>query len=117
MTRWKVRRERGMFWDEDDELCTGPRWHVTSPMGVSWGNFATHDEAMSRVDRESRTITVTLPRDPHLKRYRLDVRRHPYGEVIELRRRKTDNIRTAIPRDSWEPLALALLAHARKEKA
>lgn len=35
MTRWKVRKERGMFWDEHAGLRYGPRWHVISPTGAS----------------------------------------------------------------------------------
>lgn len=64
MTRWTVRKELTMFWDEDDEWRYDHLWHVTSPTGVSWGNYATHAEALAAADRMAHTVTVQLPRQP-----------------------------------------------------
>lgn len=62
MTRWTVRKERTMFWDEDDEWRYDHRWHVTSPTGVSWGNYETHAEALAYADQQARTREYVLPR-------------------------------------------------------
>lgn len=66
MNQWKVRRENTMFFHHnEDDFCYGPRWCITSPAGVSWGNKATFAEAIAYADQQARTRRIVLPRlDP-----------------------------------------------------
>ncbi|WP_295807336.1 hypothetical protein [uncultured Corynebacterium sp.] len=65
MSKWKVRRENTIFFHPDeDDVCYGPRWCITSPTGVSWGNKATFAEAIAYADKRARTREYVLPRRP-----------------------------------------------------
>ena len=119
-----------MFWDEDDEWRYDHRWHVTSPTGVSWGNYATHAEAMARADKQARTREVVLPR-PQLNedgRVEFDFTEWSgldytpgWLDGATYDRRTGPNMPAFasvwIPREHWKPLALALLALAEQEEA
>ncbi|WP_426716511.1 hypothetical protein ACEN19_11200 [Corynebacterium auriscanis] len=117
MNRWKLRKELDMFFDENHEVCYGPRWLVTSPTGVSWGNYATHAEAMSRADKQARTVEVTLPRPVEhlLLSNKTALYLHSDGGAAIVRRR-THPSHTGIPKSDLKPLALALLAHHHKQE-
>lgn len=53
MSKWKIRLENTMFMHPDeDDSCYGPRWCITSPTGVNWGNKATFAEAIAYADEE-----------------------------------------------------------------
>lgn len=119
MTRWTVRKAEDIHWDEHYNLCSGPRWCVTSPTGVSWGNYATHAEALERADREARTLLVTLPRqllplelpgpagdEP------LTVASDEDGGVSFVEQMTGDMVRLC--KHELLPVALALLAHAEQ---
>lgn len=119
MTRWTVRKERTMFWDEDDEWRYDHRWHVTSPTGVSWGKYATHAEALDRADKQARTVTVELPRLTALPTGRHVVQKS--GLIIEWQDNpdfpKLPPQYLTVKPEERRPLALALLALAEKENA
>lgn len=56
MSKWKIRLENTMFMHPDeDDFCYGPRWCITSPTGVNWGNKATFAEAIAYADQQART--------------------------------------------------------------
>ncbi|WP_426707553.1 hypothetical protein ACEN2D_02270 [Corynebacterium auriscanis] len=119
MNRWKVRKGLDMFFDENHEVCYGPRWRVTSPTGVSWGNYATHAEAMSRADKQARTVEVTLPRDcrtiplPPAFRHERPIELAWYEDFLIVNFTALGTCETIfIHRDEIKPLALALLAAA-----
>lgn len=62
MSKWKIRLENTMFMHPDeDDSCYGPRWCITSPTGVNWGNKATFAEAIAYADERARTRTYVLP--------------------------------------------------------
>ncbi|MFS0269943.1 hypothetical protein ACL1CO_07390 [Corynebacterium striatum] len=62
MSKWKIRLENTMFMHPDeDDFCYGPRWCITSPTGVNWGNKATFAEAIAYADEKARTRTYVLP--------------------------------------------------------
>ena len=127
MTRWTVRKERTMFWDEDDEWRYDHRWHVTSPTGVSWGNYETHAEAFTFADKQARTRQVVLPRGP----YEIRSKQNIYEETIKVEsithflghetvavKYTTHGVPDSLflASDELRPLALALLALAETEE-
>lgn len=79
--------------------------------------FHTHAEAMTYADKRARTIEVTLPR---LAALPTDRHIMPKGYVMQHRGHTTRNVKTPtfieVSPDEREPLALALLAHARSKK-
>lgn len=114
MSLWKVRQAEDLYWDEGDNLCRGPRWCVTSPTGVSWGNYATHAEALAYADKKARTIEVTLP---------LGAKSVTLGPNAWAELRPDGGATMNAPAGSigirkihMETVALALLAHARRNQ-
>jgi len=113
MSKWKIRLENTMFFHPDeDDVCYGPRWCITSPTGVSWGNKATFAEALAYADKRARTREYVLPRV-----------NNPAGEFEIIQSSSTVEIYSpagdATAYTTYEqakPLALALLAHAERKK-
>ena len=116
-----------MFWDEDDEWRYDHRWHVTSPTGVSWGNYETHAEALAYADQQARTRQVVLPRGP----YEIRSKQNIYEELIKVEsithflghetvavKYTTHGVPDSLflASDELRPLALALLALAETEE-
>lgn len=114
---------------------TGHEWLVIHPGDVSrrsdgrlecWGIHSSHDtwaEAMQEADRMARTVTVTLSRvqDKHEIKVSDDV----VVPIIVWKNHKGDYVvqesvgmfgSVELSPDEIEPVALALLAHARKEQ-
>lgn len=135
MSKWKVRFENTMFFHPDeDDFCYGPRWCITSPTGVSWGNKATFAEAIAYADQQARTREVVLPRlDPTRPVHKAPVKTKGVDNVWvkpnyegvhiqhhfppRLQGRKIVNTKGMhVPKHHLRPLALALLAHAERMK-
>lgn len=92
-----------------------PGWEIFGEVDgrVFWETRITWREAMQLANELPRTITVTLPRDIDTAgRYTL--RNHQTG--VQLRHKKWPKKRGefCITHSELEPLAMALLAHARK---
>lgn len=121
MSKWKVRLENTIFFHPDeDDVRYGPRWCITSPTGVSWGNKATFAEAIAYTDQQARTREYVLPRQPlplslpgledgdALVSVTYDeggcvyLKDHDCGPMVMLYKHEL------------RPLALALLAHAER---
>ena len=65
MSKWTVCRKNTMFIHPDeDDFCYGPRWCITTPAGVDWGNKGTFAEAIAFTDQQARTRRYVLPRQP-----------------------------------------------------
>lgn len=124
MNKWKVRLENTIFFHPDeDDVRYGPRWCITSPTGVSWGNKATFAEAIAYADEQARTREYVLPRQPlplslpgledgdALVSVTYDeggcvyLKDHDCGPTVMLYKHEL------------RPLALALLAHAERTGA
>lgn len=124
MSKWKVRLENTIFFHPDeDDVRYGPRWCITSPTGVSWGNKATFAEAIAYTDQQARTREYVLPRQPlplslpgledgdALVSVTYDeggcvyLKDHDCGPTVMLYKHEL------------RPLALALLAHAERTGA
>lgn len=133
MSKWKVRRENTIFFHPDeDDVCYGPRWCITSPVGVDWGNKGTFAEAIAYTDERARSRTVILPRlDPKKPIHKaptdtqavdsLWVKPSQDGVNIQhhfpprLQGKKIINTKGMhVPKHHLRPLALALLAHAER---
>lgn len=134
MNKWKVRLENTMFFPpNEDDFCYGPRWCITSPTGVSWGNKATFSEAIAYADERARTRTVVLSRlDPSKPVHKAPVLNtrgadnlwvKPSGEGVEIQHHfpprpqggKIVNTKgMSIPKHHLRPFALALLAHVER---
>lgn len=85
-----------------------------------WDAHSLHDtwaEAMQEADRMARTVTVTLPANPDrvLPATNIMVSSDPEGVWIERTYRVAWDWDVTIPDAYRETVALALLAHARKE--
>ena len=121
MSKWKVRRENTIFFHPgEDDVCYGPRWCITSPTGVGWGNKATFAEAIAYADKRARTREYVLPSQPlplslpgiadddaliyvtNGKNGCVYLKDEDHSETLTLYAREL------------RPLALALLAHAER---
>ena len=91
-------------------------WRVWDGDGYHRGSYSTWGAAMRFAHRDARTITVTLPANPHM---------HASFLGTEMCSDAPDRIKFAGPDGDWsnmigleadhiEPFALALLAHARR---
>lgn len=127
MSKWKVRLENTIFFHPDeDDVRYGPRWCITSPTGVSWGNKATFAEAIAYADQQARTREVVLPRvgdTTRLVAHNGTPDRHPTGYHIVTKGPECYyTVRILGPWGNMgiyeaqdiRPLALALLAHAER---
>lgn len=115
MSKWKVRRENTMFFHPDeDDVCYGPRWCITSPTGVSWGNKATFAEALAYADKRARTREYVLPRDINRPSKHLKIDSWITGATAVTT--VDDGMPLLLTREELRPLALALLAHAERMK-
>ena len=111
----------------------GHGWLVVRPCDVfrridglleCWATHSRHDtwaEAMQEADRMARTVTVTLPRlapEEWTKAGNFYVIPElPWmGDALEVDELDDDGAYFIIGMEDCEPLALALLAHARKEQ-
>lgn len=118
--RWRVEREadwmNGTYW-----IAWRPSegWKGLAP------KFRTHEEALAYADEQARTITITLPRFDGFRHYMegdwedVEITYHPDVESALIR---TDDGESegeviAISRDHFDPVALLLLALARKGDA
>lgn len=117
MSRWRV--ERGFWWvamqvDEQGREIPGTA-----------KRFTTHAQALAYADQMSRTITATLPRvgETVIIPSQHDAKDEP-PLLVRFTNRMTwiyqhsddYNDFIVLDADHLEPLALALLAHARKER-
>ena len=108
MNGWLVVHPGDVFRMDDGRLeC----WDVHS-------RHHTWEEAMQEADRQARTVTVTLPADPGkvLPVTGVMMSRDPEGVWIEHTYRVAWDWDITIPDAYRETVALALLAHARKEQ-
>lgn len=118
MNRWRV--ERGFWWvamllDKQGREITGTA-----------KRFTTHPEAIAYADRMARTIQVTLPRvrgRTKLTSHNGTPDGHPAGYTLIPRDKEYYSAMTIVgpwgtagifDAQDLEPLALALLAHARR---
>lgn len=121
MSKWKIRLQNTMFIHPDeDDFCYGPRWCITSPTGVGWGNKATFSEAIACADEQARTRKYVLPRRP----LPLSLPGIEYGDAliyvtngkngcVYLKDEDHSETLTLYARE-LRPLALALLAHTER---
>lgn len=122
MSKWKVRRENTIFFHPDeDDVCYGPRWCITSPTGVSWGNKDTFAEAIAYADKRARTRTYVLPRSnstPKRAGYQWHIKEVESGALLTRAKRTNDGYRMTqklhIGRKDLVEVAMLLLAHAER---
>lgn len=120
MSRWKV---------ESVDYATARLWFVFEMKPWGWaqrGEFESFKKAIAEVDRMARTIEVTLPRvsgHTRLTAHNGEPGGHPTGYIIIPKEQGRYSALTVFgpwgeagiyDRQDIEPLALALLAHARK---
>lgn len=128
---WRVERDRNAY---SGELMPG--WVVRSledgsfPSYKVWwthGHFDTWQQAMAKADKESRTVTVTLPRvgEEVTIPSQYDAKDEPPLQVRFTNRMtwiyqhgyKTESSFIVLDVDQLEALALALLTHGKPRRA
>lgn len=110
MSRWKV---------ESVAYGTFRLWLASEQQPWGWaqrGEFESFKKAIAEVDRMARTVTVQIPKaTSHLVLTNGSSFRFPRSGGVWVSNH-THQSHVGIPQTDLEPLALALLAHARKKK-